>query len=82
MATITLKGVPNKLKERLQVLAGREGRSLNQQAISLLERAVRKEPTGFDRAYQHFREKQGESPLEEGNLHSLRSQEVGRQVDL
>jgi len=66
MATITLKGVPDKLKERLQVLADREGHSLNQQAIYLLERAVREEPTGFDRAYQRFHEKQGESPLEEG----------------
>jgi plasmid stability protein len=76
MATITLKGVPDKLKERLQVLADREGRSLNQQAIYLLERAVREEPTEFDRAYQRFREKQGESPLEEGDLNDLRSEEA------
>jgi plasmid stability protein len=74
MATITLKGVPDKLKERIQVLAGREGHSLNKQAIYLLERAVREEPTGFDRAYQQFRERQGESPLEEGDLSGIRSE--------
>jgi hypothetical protein len=74
MATITLKGVSVKLKERLQVLADREGRSLNQQAIYLLKRAVRENPTGFDRAYQRFREKQGESPLEEGDLSGIRSE--------
>jgi plasmid stability protein len=82
MATITLKGVPNKLKERLQVLADREGRSLNEQVIYLLERAVREEPTGFDRAYQRFREKQGESPLEEGDLSGIRSEKGNRPVDL
>lgn len=74
MATITLKGVPDKLKGRIQVLADREQRSLNQQAIYLLERAVREEQTGFDRAYQRFREKQGESPLEEGALSGIRSE--------
>lgn len=82
MATITLKGVPDKLKGRIQVLADREQRSLNQQAIYLLERAVREEQTGFDRAYQQFREKQEPSPLDEGDLSELRSEEGGRPVDL
>ncbi|WP_263835068.1 CopG family ribbon-helix-helix protein [Salinibacter sp.] len=75
MATITLKGVPDKLKERIQVLADREGRSLHQQSIYLLERAIR-EQIGFERAYQRFREKQGKSPLETGDLNDLRSEEV------
>ena len=74
MATITLKGVPDKLKERIQVFADREGCSLNQQAISLLKCAVREEPTGFERYYRCFREKQGESPLEEGDLSGLRNE--------
>lgn len=82
MASITLKDVPDDLKERNQVLADREGRSLNQQVICLLKRAVRKEETGFDRTYQRFREKHGESPLEEGNLSDLRREKVGQQVDL
>jgi len=81
MATITLKGVPDKLRERIQLLADRAGRNLNQQSIYLLERAIR-EQIGFERAYQRFREKQGESPLEEGNLSGLRREKVGRQVDL
>jgi hypothetical protein len=34
--TITLKGIPNKFKKRIQMLADRKGRSLNQQATSLL----------------------------------------------
>jgi predicted transcriptional regulator len=82
MAAITLKGIPEDLKERIQELADRERRSLNQQAIYLLERAVAEEPTGFERAYQHFREKHGNSPLEKGDLSSLRSEEEGRPVDL
>jgi len=75
MASITLKGLPDDLKARLEEIADRERRSLNQQAISLLKCAVREEPIGFDQAYQRFREKQGESPLEEGNLSGLRSEE-------
>lgn len=82
MPAITLKGIPTDLKERIQELADRERRSLNQQAIYLLERAVAEEPTGFERAYRQFREKRGPSPLEESDLSGLRSDEEGRQVDL
>jgi len=82
MAAITLKGIPEDLKERIRELADRERRSLNQQAIYLLERAVAEEPTGFERAYQRFREKHGNSPLKKGDLGSLRSEEEGRPVDL
>jgi hypothetical protein len=82
MASITLKGLPDNLKDRIQEIADRERRSLNQQAIYLLERATREEPTSFERAYQHFREKHGPSPLEEGDLSELRSEEEGRPVDL
>ena len=81
MAAITLRGMPNELKERIQELADREHRSLSQQAIYLLERAVAEEPTGFERAYCQFREKRGPSPLEEGDLSRLRSDEERRQVD-
>jgi predicted transcriptional regulator len=82
MVAITLKGIPDDLKDRIQELAERERRSLNQQAIYLLERAVAEEPTGFERAYRQFREKRGSSPLEEGDLSGLRSEEQGRPVDL
>ena len=82
MAAITLKGLPDDLKAKIQELADRERRSLNQQAIHLLERAVAQEPTGFDRAYRQFREKHGPTPLEEGDLDGLRSEEEGRSVDV
>jgi len=82
MASITLKGIPDKLKKRLQKLADQERRSLNQQAILLLEWAVAEEPTGFERAYQRFRDKHGPSSLQAGDLDGLRSGEEGRSVDL
>lgn len=50
MASITLKGIPEEVKERLEKLADRERRSLNRQAILLLERALAEEPMGFERA--------------------------------
>lgn len=40
MASITLKGVPDELLDALRKLAADERRSLNQEAIYLLERAV------------------------------------------
>jgi predicted transcriptional regulator len=82
MASITLKGLPDELKGRLEEIADRERRSLNQQAILFLERAVAEEWAGFDRAYRQFREKRGPSPLEEGDLEGLRDRGEGREVDL
>ena len=82
MASITLKGIPDELKKRIQKLADQERRSLNQQAILLLERAVAEEPMGFKRAYQRFRDKHGPSPLRDRDLDGLRSEEEGRSVDL
>jgi predicted transcriptional regulator len=82
MASITLKGVPDELKGRLEEIADRDRRSLGQQAILLLERAVAEEWAGFDRAYRQFREKRGPSPMEEGDLEGLRDRGEGREVDL
>jgi len=82
MASITLKGLPDELKGRIEEMAERERRSLNQQAIYLLERAVLQEPEGFEGAYQRFREKRGPSPLEEKDLKGLRSEEAGREGPL
>jgi plasmid stability protein len=82
MASITLKGIPEEVKERLKDLADRERRSLNQQAILLLERALAEEPTGFERAYRRFRETHGTSPLKNGDLEGLRRKDEGRSVDL
>ncbi len=82
MASITLKGLPDSLKERIEEMADRERRSLNQQAIYLLERAVREKVKSFERTYRRFRENRGPSPLEEKDLEGLRSEESGREVDL
>jgi len=82
MASLTLKGLPDELKERIEKMADRERRSLNQQAIYLLERAVREEPSGFEGVYRRFREKRGSSPLEASDLGGLRDEETGREIDL
>jgi hypothetical protein len=82
MASITLKGLPDSLKEQIEEMADRERRSLNQQAIYLLERAVREKVDSFGRTYRRFRENRGSSPLEENDLEGLRSEENGREVDL
>lgn len=68
--------------ERLRELANQERRSLNQQAILLLERAVAETPTRFGTAYDRFREAHGASPLEDDDLVELRSPETGRPIDL
>lgn len=81
MASLTLKGIPKKLKERLQTLADRERRSLNQQAILLLERAVAEEPMSFQQAYRRFRKTHGPSPLEKEDLNGLRNADEGRSID-
>lgn len=82
MAAITLKGVPEDLMDRLRTLADEERRSLNQQAILLLERAVAETPRDFGTAYDRFREENGPSPLRESDLDGLRSETKGRPVDL
>ncbi|WP_103028195.1 FitA-like ribbon-helix-helix domain-containing protein [Salinibacter altiplanensis] len=82
MASITLKGLPDELKTRLEEIADRERRSINQQAILLLEQAVREEPDGFKRAYRRFRKRRGTSPLKKGDLEGLRSKDIGRKVNL
>jgi predicted transcriptional regulator len=82
MASITLKGLPDKLKDRLEEIADRERRSLGQQAILLLERAVAEEWAGFDRAYRQFREKRGPSPLAEGDLEGIRDRGGRRAASL
>lgn len=82
MASITLKGMPDELKDRIQALADRDRRSLNQQAILLLERAVAEEPMAFDEAYRRFRERHGPSPLADSDFEDLRRDDRGRPVKL
>jgi antitoxin FitA len=48
MTTITLKNVPRPLYERLKAAAKRNRRSLNQEAIVSLERALGPQPVDVD----------------------------------
>ena len=82
MPALTLKGVPEDVMDRLRTLADRERRSLNKQAILLLERALAEEPEPFEAAYQTFRETRGPSPLKPGDLSELCRPGAGRPVDL
>ena len=82
MSALTLKGIPEEVMDRLRALADRERRSLNQQAILLLERALAEEPASFKEAYRGFREARGPSPLEPGDTEGLRSTDTGRSVNL
>lgn len=78
MASLTLIGLSDDLKARLQDRADRAGRTLNQQAILLLERAVVEKSKEFEHAYRRFREKHGASPLDLGDFRRLRSSNAGR----
>lgn len=82
MPALTLKGIPEDVMDRLRDLADAERRSLNQQAILLLERALAEQPASFDTAYRRFREQRGRSPLETADVEGLRSTDTGRSVNL
>lgn len=45
MATLTLRGVPDEVKEKLRVRAARNGRSMEAEARAIIEAAVTKPPT-------------------------------------
>lgn len=76
------KGIPDEVMDRLRDLADKERRSLNQQAILLLERALAEQPTSFEEAYRRFRGARGLSPLKPDDLEGLRSTDTGRSVNL
>ena len=80
MASLTLKGIPGELMQRLRDVAERERRSLNQQAILILERALSKPRPSFLDAYDAFTDAAGSSPLESSDLDDLRDPEKGRSI--
>lgn len=82
MTSITLKGIPDETMEALRALAERERRSLNQQAILLLEEALLQQRPGFFEAYDVFRREAGPSPLRDEDLSGLRDAAPGRSVAL
>jgi hypothetical protein len=78
MASLTLKDIPDHVMERLRELADVERRSLNRQAIVLLERALAVEPVSFGKAYRRFHDSHGKSPLESKDLGKLRQREADK----
>ena len=54
MPALTLKCIPDDVMDQLRELADAERRSLNQQAILLLERALAEEPRSFETGYRKF----------------------------
>ena len=78
MTSLTLKDVPEEVMTRLRQRAEWERRSLNQQAIRLLEEALIKERPSFMDAYGAFIERYGPSPLAGNALGGLRRDEPER----
>ena len=82
MASLTLKGIPDDMMRRLRERAEAERRSLNQQAIRLLETALDEARPSFTEAYEAFLKKYGPSPLDDASFdeafEGLRSREMGR----
>ena len=65
MPSLTLKGVPDRIMNRLRERADAERRSLNQQAIRLLETALDDARPSFADAYRGFVQAHGPSPLDD-----------------
>jgi hypothetical protein len=82
MASLTLKGIPPTVLEQLRRMAQEERRSLNQQAILLLERALAAPRVSFAEAYPAFIKQAGPSPLVASDLENLRAHDEGRNVSL
>ena len=82
MASLTIKGIPDDLLDELRAEAERERRSLNQQAIYVLERALLRNRRSFLERLERFYEAEG--PPEDGGdeWDDVRSEETGRDVDV
>ena len=80
MASLTLKGIPGELMQRLREIAERERRSLNQQATLILEKALLGPRPSFADVYDAFVDTAGPSPLESSDFDNLRDPEEGRSV--
>lgn len=83
MPNLTLKQVPVELVEQLRVDAARQRRSLNQQAIYVLEQAYRSRSESFSSALDGFFRSAGPPPGDTAEaFDGLRSHDSGRDVDL
>lgn len=83
MSTLTLKQVPDSLLDRLRAEAQRQRRSLNQQALFLLEQTLQQSRPSFGAVLARFIEEEGppDPELTEA-FKGLRSKERGRKVVL
>jgi len=77
MPSLTLKGIPADVLDKLRSMAENERRSLNKQAILILERAVSPTGVGFAAAYEAFTSRHGPSPLADEDLSGLRERASG-----
>lgn len=82
MPGLTIENIPKETIEQIQKLADAEHRSINQQVLVLIERALHETPGNFTKAYSRFRERMGPSPLRDEDLKNLRLDTTGRTVDL
>ena len=82
MATLTLKNVPDDLHRRLKERARTNHRSLNREAIRVLESGLADERPSFSEAYDQFLATHGPSPLDNESFEEifggLRDQDTGR----
>ena len=78
MPTLTLHNVPENLLDRIRELADIERRSINQQALVLLDRALDESLQTFGTAYRRFRAHHDPSPLRDRDFRGLRSADTGR----
>lgn len=79
MASLTLKGIPDDVLRRLRERAAAERRSLNQEAIRLLEAAVAARPVSFSEAHAAFVEAHGPPPFADDVFDGLRADDGGRE---
>ncbi len=77
-SSLTLKGIPDELLEQLRTDAERERRSLNQQAIWILEQAMRQKRETFLQRLQVFYDTEGAPEEGGGEWDDVRSKDPGR----
>lgn len=78
MPALTLKGIPDEVMDRLRTLADQERRSMNQQAILLLEAALAERRPSFHEAHAAYTKKYGLPPIDDDTFKGVRSRDTGR----
>jgi antitoxin FitA len=78
MASITLKNIPENLHERLKSSAERNRRSLNQEALVLLEAQLNTQPASGEALLGLVRETRAKHPFRTTNAEINRFKRQGR----